>query len=81
MANVVLSIQCGVLCCVIYTTVGFFVLWFLAYCPRTWLKVEEGWGVEYVRCAAPEDGPLESKHVVPHMLINKCCIDGIIGIY
>jgi hypothetical protein len=45
---------------------------------------------EYVRCssvvkcvrrAAPEDGPLGSKHVVPHMLINNCCIDGRIGIY
>jgi hypothetical protein len=37
--------------------------------------------VECVIRAAPEDGPLESKHVVPHMLINSCCVDGRIGIY
>jgi Zn-dependent M28 family amino/carboxypeptidase len=37
--------------------------------------------VECVRPAAPEDGQLGSKHVVPNMLINDCCIDGRIGIY
>jgi hypothetical protein len=37
--------------------------------------------VECVRRAAPEDGPLGSKHVVPRMLINSCCIDSRIGIY
>jgi hypothetical protein len=34
-----------------------------------------------VKCAAPEDGPLVSKHVVPLMLINNCWVDGRIGIY
>jgi hypothetical protein len=33
-----------------------------------------------VKLAAPEDGPLESKHVVLHMLINNC-VDGGIYIY
>jgi hypothetical protein len=37
--------------------------------------------VECVRRAAPEDDPLGSKHVVPHLLINSCCVDGRIGIY
>jgi hypothetical protein len=31
--------------------------------------------------AAPEDDPLGSKHVVLYMLINKCCVDGRVGIY
>jgi hypothetical protein len=37
--------------------------------------------VECVRCAAPEDGPLGSKHVVLYMSINNCCVDGRIGTY
>jgi hypothetical protein len=32
-----------------------------------------------VKFAAPEDDPLGSKHVMLHMLINNCCVDG--GIY
>jgi hypothetical protein len=36
--------------------------------------------VEYVRLAAPEDGPFKLKHVVLHMLINNCCIDSRICI-
>jgi hypothetical protein len=35
--------------------------------------------IEYVKLAAPEDHPLGSIHVVLHMLINNCCVDG--GIY
>jgi hypothetical protein len=55
MVNVVLSVLCGVLCCMVYTTVGYF--------------------IECVRLAAPEDGPLGSKHVVLYMLTNNCCVD------
>jgi hypothetical protein len=36
--------------------------------------------IECVKLAAPEDDPLGSKHIVLYILINNCCVDGIIDI-
>jgi hypothetical protein len=37
-----------------------------------------------MKLAAPEDGPLGSKHIVLHMIINNYCVDGgicIVGLF